>query len=92
MTTPPIPTRCTGYYVAQLGRIHHDGDTCPIHEADEPTPADIERGQFIARGLNELADIVSGPLWVRRYDEARRAEVIAVGTDILPVEPWMTAR
>lgn len=65
-------------------------DTCGAPVDDNGCSTD--RTHPVALTGCELPAIVRGPLWVRRYDEARRAEVIAVGTDILPVEPWMTAR
>lgn len=74
MTSPTIPTGCTGYYAAQLGRIHHDGPTCPIHETAHVVNLD---GPDYDGIRHELPAIVTGPLWVRRYDEARRAEATA---------------
>lgn len=67
---------------ARVVRCYDEADNIPTDvpsdQRHEPEAATVERGQFIARGLNELADIVSGPLWVRRYDEARRAEALDV--------------
>lgn len=45
MDTAPLPDTCTGYWQVMRGQdrpldyqavIHHDGDTCPIHELGIP--------------------------------------------------------